>query len=173
MSTFSGVGITLVVLGLLLLWRFKFRHFHTGFGVILRRRESDGTVWVCSRLLGYPAHRAGIEGRTRVVSIDGHPMLFWSTEELAAWVRTHAPVRGKEETWVVQSGAQRSTVCMKPVLVTTSIPDEWNPNQKASPAMQIRPDYRFRRGLAVCTKTGMMRVTYRLTDEAMRGAYFH
>jgi hypothetical protein len=161
------------LLVLLFAWREWFCHFHVGFGVDLRMRTSDGTVWVCSRLLNYPAHEAGITNRQRVISIDGMPLRFAPEKEFKRWFKVSSPQLGVEQRWVVEECdgelVTQKIAVMKPVLVATSIPDYWSPN-RSYPEIPLN-DWRIRRGLAFCVKTGQLRFTYSLSNAALQGVY--
>jgi hypothetical protein len=128
MSSFDSWQAAGLAIAFLFVAWFWLRHWHVGFGTVLRWRERDGTIWICSRLLEHPAHLQGIEGRSQLVSVNGHAMKFSSVKEFEAWMKSHCPKLNQEDIWVVQQGMSQKTVVMKPVFITTSIPVYWSPN---------------------------------------------
>ena len=83
---------------------FRTRKAKPGVGIVLVRKESDGTIWVASRLLQSPAGREGVQLYERVISINGRAMFFSSNLEFAEWAEDHPSILGKPQTWVFANG---------------------------------------------------------------------
>lgn len=148
-----------------LLWLFYFRHFHIGFGMVLARKESDGTLWVVSRLLGSPAWKHGVQIQSRVVSVNGVPMRFSSVEAFALWAKEKPPTLGRKERWVFQGGV---TANLEPALITQKIPVYWHPN------MVIFEDGRNIKTLKhYCGKTGQYYVKRVPRSQARINIFFN
>jgi hypothetical protein len=164
-ETFAVFSLLCIVVIVWLRW---LRHWHVGFGATIRLRDSDGSVWITSRLLNYPLEQQGVSAPTRLVSVDGHAMKFESAKAFKVWFASHKPKRGVEERWVVDGGAALKTVTMTPVLVTTSIPEYWNPNAplRAEEFFSIS-DPHLKRGLRYCNKTGRYIPSYSLSGRAI------
>lgn len=181
MSTFQFWLLAAALLLILIrkMWERWFRHWHVGFGAALDWKERDGTIWISSRLIGYPAWKHGINHPARLVSVNGTPMQFKSGEDFVEWFGSSRPKLGQEETWVVEKEGVATEVKMKPVLVTTSIPARWDPNRKPSTpeeeeadkkaATNYRRDPNFKTWPVFCRKTGdYLGTRGRLSDDALR-----
>lgn len=153
----------------LLLWFFYLRYWHIGNGMVLELRKSDGTVWVCSRLLNSPSGRSAVQNRSRVLSVDGIPMRFLSHEDFLLWVKAHKPKLGREEVWVFQDNF---IAYLKPELIMTKIPVYWGPNHSPEVSIKVMSQYdsSISTGFYFCKKTGQYVMTARVSDEKLKRA---
>lgn len=163
------VFVALIIAGLG--WRSYFRHWHVGFGGKLFLRASDGTVWVGSRLLNSPAHKAGIGNQDRVLSINGVEMQFSSYRRYREWFQHHRPKRGKKQTWVVEGREGIITAVMEPARITTKIPLYGDPNVRVRGEGLLSQDPRIKRGLLYCSKTGQYIPTASVSNQAIFETY--
>lgn len=146
---------------------FRTRKAKLGVGIVLVRKESDGTIWVASRLLQSPAGREGVQLYERVISINGRAMFFSSNLEFAEWAEDHPSILGKPQTWVFANG---QILYLHPELIKEEIPVYWIPEM----AKPINPTHEgaVRPGLEYCNKTGQYIPKSKLSQEAIREAYF-
>lgn len=156
---------------LIIAYRRWLQYWHVGFGVELVFKISDGSVFVASRLLNYPAHLHCIPNKALVVSIDGMPMQFRSGEEFIGWFKADRPKKGIASKWVVRNPEGKEIVAvMKPVLVTSKIPAYWSPN--LTPENGEIGDWRVNKSICYCSKNGQYFNRKRLSVEALRRVFF-
>ncbi len=159
------------VIALIFAWKVSLRYWKIGFGLALGFRRLDGTVWVTSRLLRYPAHNAGITHPCQVMSVNGKTMVFEKEKDFDTWFKSSKPRLWKEETWVLQAARGFREVKMMPTLVTTNIPVRWDPNEQTTstePVADYNPDPRMQSFPVFCRKTGdLIRMGRRLKQSPM------
>lgn len=165
MNMFPSALFFVVLATLLYYWFFHFRHWHIGFGWVLVRKESDGTVWVVSRLIRSPSGKGGVRLFSQVAFIDGVEMSFRSYAEFEAWERDAKPKRGEESVCIFADG---EVVRMTPVLIRERIPVYWSPNMKT----ENLPRYYATYGLGWCDKTEQYIYTSRLSREVVRETFY-
>lgn len=141
------------------------KHKHLGYGMVLIRRKSDGTVWVASRLLQSPAGYAGVKLFSKLIQVNDVRMSFPTDQEFGYWAVHSIPKEGCEDLFLFADGSQ---VHMAPVLITEDIPVYWSPNEKNCAVPH--PDVHL--GLTWCEKTGQYIPTAHITTEALAEVYF-
>lgn len=147
------------------------RYWHVGYGVELVFKVSDGSVFVTSRLLNYPAHLHCISNKALIVSIDGTPMQFSSGEEFLGWFREHRLKSEVALKWVVRNPDGKEIIAvMKPVLIMSKIPAYWSPNLTTENG-EIG-NWRVNKSICYCSKTGQYFMKKRLSVEALRRVFF-
>jgi len=165
----SSLYVT-VLIGLFLMclvvWFLYFRHFHIGYGMVLVRQESDGTVWVASRLLNSPAGKAEVQNQSKVLMVDDQPVRFLTENSFKEWVKKSKPVPRKEQVWLFSDGLHLK---LKPELITCPIPVWWSPNSEYAFSYEHNPD--FNTGLFWCTKTGQFVFRRSISFSALESAY--
>ena len=168
MSSFSWMHIGLFVLGtyFFILWYKWIRHWYIGFGVGLMLRESDGTVWITSRINSSPLHKYKIESHTRLLSVNGMLMQFDSSRQYLNWLKSNKTKRGVEETWVVANSNGDIVATMMPQLIRCCVPSYWNPNQREETPGERRNPH-IKRGIGICTSTGEFVFTRTPSDYAL------
>ena len=109
--------VTAVVLAVFVCGYFNLvKGFHTGYGMTLTRRESDGTVWVIAVLKNSPADTAGVKRYMQVSAVGGVSMVFDTDQAFKAWSDAHKPSPNKNEKWKVLLPTQAEcTIHLLPV----------------------------------------------------------
>ena len=148
-------------------WLLYFRHFHIGFGMILVRKQSDGTVWVASRLLGSPAWKHGVQNQSQVLRVDEQDMVFSSDEAFGLWGEEHPLALGKKERWIFSGGIVAN---LEPTLITQKIPVYWSPNDEELSSLTNRG--MTNPGLEYCKLTGQYVKKGRISIQALKEAFF-
>lgn len=171
MSSFIYVGLLLlVIITSTFMWKRR-EQKHPGFGAVLALKQSDGTVWIVSRLLYSPAHHHGIQPRSQLVSMDGVPMSFQTGEEFLSWFSDKKTKKGDEEQWVTKFEGKEIIANLVAENVAKDIPVYWSPN--ATRPVSLTNEGRTSPSLEYCKKTGEYVQGGRLTVEAVKEAYFH
>lgn len=161
----SSLVVLVGLIALVGLWFFYFRYWHVGFGMVLIRKESDGTVWVASRLLRSPSGKAGVKLFSQVAFVDGILMSFPSNAHFEAWARAAKPKRGQESVYIFVDGTLAQ---LAPALIKEKIPVYWSPNME----MDNLPNRYVSRGLRWCNKTGQYIHTRRISREILREVFY-
>lgn len=149
------------------MWIYYFRHYHIGYGMVLIRRKSDGTVWVASRLLNSPAGAAGVQNRTQVESVNGETMMFPIEASFRYWAHRSKPKLGQAMEWTFTNGLR---VSLKPKFIQQKIPTYWNPNTLPFGEKSFNQDVNI--GLGWCPKTGQYITTTSISPTALKEIYF-
>lgn len=165
-SLFFSILVPPILLSLIV-WAYYFRHYHIGYGMVLIRRKSDGTVWVVSRLHNSPAEKAGIQNRIQVESVNGESMIFPIETSFRYWAHQSKPKIGQKEMWTFTNGLR---VTLEPSIVRQKIPIYWNPNATQVGEKSFNQDVNS--GLGWCPRTGQYITTASISPSALREVYF-
>lgn len=125
---------------------------YIGYGWVLK--WVDGKVVVVSRLLESPSGRAHVPIGAIMVSYDGHPMEFESSEDFLKAIKLFGRPRevGHESTFVLEFAGTRGEVTLAAEWISEPIP-VYKPHPDLEMLMQ-NPNYRV--GGVVCERTGQI-----------------
>jgi len=169
----SGQGLisaALFLFVLLILTTAAYLHSrrYVGFGWILgwygKDRPMQG-VFVLSRLLESPAHKAGVYKLDQLLEYDGTPMQFDSNEAFKSfWAARRKLLPGQR----IKCKLRRNNLVFEVTLEAAVIKGAIPVHLPMSMPQQGDADYHdYHYGLAYCTRTGEYVQTKRLSDAAL------
>lgn len=154
----SFVAFGAILTGIII-W--KYIHSHIGIGCILRHK--DGSVYIEARLLKGPAGRAEIPNGCKILSWNEFPMQFQTREEFfEAWERIRPQQVGESVSIWYEWQGQKHYACVTAERIYTTIPTY------APPLPYPQDDeWRIKRTLRECKKTGQWVMGHRLSETAL------
>lgn len=159
--------IFLVVFVLAVRWTWKLSRRYVGIGAVFGYYNSDGKalkgVFVLSRLLDSPAHRADIRKWDQLLEYNGTPMRFDTQGALTEFFKKElgALQVGDRVRCKIKRDGKTFDVVAEAAIIQGSIPVHL-PQALPSPGDDDYGDYHH--GVTVCERTGEWVPTMRLSD---------
>ena len=162
--------VFLAVFALAVRWVWKLSRRYVGVGAVFGYYDSTGKalkgVYVLSRLLDSPAHRADIRKWDQLLEYNGTPMRFTTQGELSEFFKKELKSLqvGDRVRCKIKRDGKIFDVVAEAATIQGSIPVHL-PQAFPSPHDADYGDYHY--GLAVCERTGEWVPTMRLSDGAI------
>lgn len=171
LATTQGIMTLLIMCAILALsaWITWGRRY-VGMGFVLgyygEGKALPRGVYVLSRLIGSPAHKAGLQKFDEVLAYDGRSMATLGAGELESFItRTHKRLRsGSKIPCRIRRGEETYDVTLEAAVITGSIPVHL-PQARPHPDDPDYHDYHY--GLAYCQRTGEFVPTMKLSDRRL------
>ncbi len=155
LSTLACLLIFVAVGWLVLRWS----QGYIGYGMMLDYSARTKSVYVASRLLKSPAGRAHVRIFSKLIIYNDVPMFFDTKEEfLAAWKKLKPHQVGDVARCQFDIGDNVHNVTMAAEMIYGSIP-VYGP-----PLPPQDDEWRFKRGLVVCKRTGQLVPIVRMSN---------
>ena len=170
LDTRQGLLTTLVFLVIFVLavwWVWKFSKRYVGIGTVFGYYNSEGKalngVFVLSRLLDSPAHKAGLQKWDQLLEYNGTPMQFDTQGALTEFFKKELRTSrvGDRVRCKIKRNKKVFDIVAEAAVIQGSIPVHL-PQVFSSPHDDDYGDYHY--GLVVCERTGEWVPTMRLSD---------
>lgn len=174
------IALTAILVSLLVWWQiYRYRNRYVGAGWVLSYNRKEKHVVARSRLLGSPAHKAGIHNWDIITELNGKRLQFNSEQEIKAFfedVLNNRPVVGDRifgkvlrGRLIKENGEERTTLVEEPFEMKAEVIQGPIPIRATwADVARYQGDCRVHIGMAYCTKTDQLFPTMGLTDQAIK-----